>query len=44
MIFKKLVSRLRKKRGAAQSDGAETAIKSVWGVGYQPCLPINLVP
>jgi DNA-binding response OmpR family regulator len=37
-----LVARLRKKLKAVQSADAETAIKSVWGVGYQLCLSINL--
>ena len=42
--LEELVARLRKKIREAQSDDAEPAIKSVWGVGYQLCLPINLVP
>jgi DNA-binding response OmpR family regulator len=42
--LEELVARLRKKIRAVQSDDAEPAIKSVWGVGYQLCLPINLVP
>ena len=38
-----LVARLRKKLKTVQSAQSEAAIKSVWGVGYQLCLPINLV-
>ena len=42
--LEELVARLRKKVRAAQAEGAEPAIKSVWGVGYQLCLKINLTP
>ena len=42
--LEELVARLRKKIRSAQSDDAEPAVKSVWGVGYQLCLAINLVP
>ena len=42
--LEELVARLRKKVRAAQAEGAEPAIKSVWGVGYQLCLKINLIP
>ncbi len=42
--LEELVARLRKKIRAAQADDAEPAIKSVWGVGYQLCLKINLIP
>ena len=38
-----LVARLRKKLKTIQSAEAEAAIKSVWGVGYQLCLQIQLV-
>ena len=41
--LEELVARLRKKFRAVQSDGEEAPIKSVWGVGYQLCVPINLV-
>ena len=41
--LEELVARLRKKFKAVQSDGDESAIKSVWGVGYQLCLQIKLV-
>ncbi len=41
--LEELVGRLRKKFKSVQSEGAEVVIKSVWGVGYQLCLPINLV-
>ena len=42
--LEELVARLRKKIRAAQADDAEPAIKSIWGVGYQLCLKINLIP
>ncbi len=42
--LEELVARLRKKIRAAQVEGAEPAIKSVWGMGYQLCMEINLVP
>jgi DNA-binding response OmpR family regulator len=41
--LEELIARLRKKFKAAQGPEAEPAIKSVWGVGYQLCVPINLV-
>lgn len=41
--LEELVARLRKKFKTVQVEGAEPAIKSVWGVGYQLCLQINLV-
>lgn len=41
--LEELVARLRKKFKTVQAEGAEPAIKSVWGVGYQLCLQINLV-
>ena len=41
--LEELVARLRKKFKAVLAEGAEPAIKSVWGVGYQLCLQINLV-
>lgn len=41
--LEELVARLRKKFKLVQAEGAEPAIKSVWGVGYQLCVPINLV-
>ena len=40
--LEELVARLRKKLKAVQESTAEAAIKSVWGVGYQLCLRINL--
>jgi DNA-binding response OmpR family regulator len=40
--LEELVARLRKKLKAVQEPTAEAAIKSVWGVGYQLCLRINL--
>lgn len=36
------VARLRKKFKRVQADAAEPAIKSVWGVGYQLCIPISI--
>lgn len=41
--LEELIARLRKKFKTAQGPEAEPAIKSVWGVGYQLCVPINLV-
>lgn len=41
--LEELVARLRKKFKAVQLEDDEAAIKSVWGVGYQLCLPIYLV-
>jgi DNA-binding response OmpR family regulator len=41
--LEELVARLRKKFKSAQPEGAEAAIKSVWGVGYQLCLQINFI-
>ena len=37
------VARLRKKFRSVQAPDAEPAIKSVWGVGYQLCLPITFI-
>lgn len=39
--LEEVVGRLRKKFKAAQALDAEPAIKSVWGVGYQLCVPIT---
>lgn len=41
--LEELVARLRKKFKATQEEGAEPAIKSVWGVGYQLCIRVNFV-
>jgi DNA-binding response OmpR family regulator len=41
--LEELIARLRKKFKTAQGPESEPAIKSVWGVGYQLCVPINLV-
>ena len=41
--LEELVARLRKKFKAVQGDGAQPAIKSVWGVGYQLGLRVNFV-
>jgi DNA-binding response OmpR family regulator len=40
--LEEMVARLRKKFKDVQSEGDEAAIKSVWGQGYELCLPINL--
>lgn len=39
--LEEVVARLRKKLRTVQTAGAEPAIKSVWGVGYQLCIPIS---
>ena len=39
--LEEVVARLRKKFKAVQPPHAEPAIKSVWGVGYQLCVPIT---
>lgn len=39
-----LVSRLRKKLSTIAPEGAEPALKAVWGVGYQLCIPIEIRP
>ena len=39
-----LVSRLRKKLSTSAPAGAEPALKAVWGVGYQLCIPIEIRP
>jgi DNA-binding response OmpR family regulator len=41
--LEELVARLRKKFKALQPENAESAIKSVWGVGYQLCIRVNFV-
>jgi DNA-binding response OmpR family regulator len=41
--LEELIARLRKKFKSLQASDAEPAIKSVWGVGYQLCVPISLV-
>ncbi len=41
--LEELVARLRKKFKVVQPEGAEPAIKSVWGVGYQLCIRIHFV-
>ena len=37
-----LVSRLRKKLEAISVADAEPALKAVWGVGYQLCVPVTV--
>ncbi|MDN3987155.1 response regulator transcription factor [Zwartia vadi] len=39
-----LVSRLRKKLATISQEGAEPALKAVWGVGYELCIPIEIRP
>ncbi|NBS08297.1 MAG: DNA-binding response regulator [Betaproteobacteria bacterium] len=39
--LEELVARLRKKLRSALPEGAEQPIKSVWGVGYQLCIPVE---
>lgn len=39
-----LVSRLRKKLSSLSPEGSEPALKAVWGVGYQLCIPIEIRP
>ncbi len=39
-----LVSRLRKKLFGISGKDAEPALKAVWGVGYQLCIPIEIRP
>jgi DNA-binding response OmpR family regulator len=41
--LEELVMRLRKKFKSIQQEGAEEAIKSVWGTGYQLCIKINFI-
>jgi DNA-binding response OmpR family regulator len=41
--LEELIARFRKKMKSFHSPGSESAIKSVWGVGYQLCIPINLI-
>ena len=41
--LEELIGRFRRKFKSVQGDGAEPAIKSVWGVGYQLCLQIAFV-
>lgn len=38
--LEEVVARLRKKFRAVQASDAESSLKSVWGVGYQLCVPI----
>jgi DNA-binding response OmpR family regulator len=39
--LEEVVARLRKKFKTIEAPDAEPAIKSVWGVGYQLCVPIS---
>ena len=40
--LEEMIARLRKKIKAVRDEDSEAAIKSVWGFGYQLCLPIEL--
>jgi DNA-binding response OmpR family regulator len=40
--LEELVARLRRKFKAVQPEGAEPAIKSIWGFGYQLCILVTL--
>jgi len=40
--LEELIARLRRKLKSAQDAQAEPAIKSVWGIGYQLCIHINI--
>jgi DNA-binding response OmpR family regulator len=40
--LEELIARLRRKIKAIQDEDSEAAIKSIWGFGYQLCLPIDL--
>ncbi|MDN4016363.1 response regulator transcription factor [Zwartia panacis] len=39
-----LVSRLRRKLGEISEPGSDVALKSVWGVGYQLCIAVDIEP
>lgn len=39
-----LVSRLRRKLADISDPGADVALKSVWGVGYQLCIAVDIAP
>ena len=41
--LEELIARFRKKIKSVHSEYPESAIKSVWGVGYQLCIPIHLI-
>jgi DNA-binding response OmpR family regulator len=41
--LEELIARLKRKIKVAQAPDEEAAIKSVWGVGYQLCIKINIV-
>ena len=41
--LEELIARFRKKLKSFHSPVSESAIQSVWGVGYQLCIPINLI-
>ena len=39
-----LVSRLRRKLSEISAPGTDVAVKSVWGVGYQLCIAVDIEP
>ena len=41
--LEELIARFRKKMKSLHLPVSESSIKSVWGVGYQLCIPINLI-
>jgi DNA-binding response OmpR family regulator len=41
--LEELIARFRKKIKSVHSQYSESAVKSVWGVGYQLCIPIHLI-
>jgi len=41
--LEELIARFRKKIKSIDASSTEAAIKSVWGVGYQLCIPISLI-
>ena len=41
--LEELIARFRKKIKSVHSQYSESAIKSVWGVGYQLCIRISLI-
>ena len=41
--LEELIARLRKKIKSFHTTESESVIKSVWGIGYQLCIPISLI-
>ena len=40
--LEEFIARLRRKLKSSQDETSESAIKSVWGIGYQLCIHINI--